>query len=304
MLGASTRRLAAAVGLLWLGHAPAVLAQTADDADNTIVVTARTPEQTQRFVEQMSIAPGTADQLARWDQEICTSVVGLPQRQGQFLADHIARRALELGLRPGGPGCHGNLAVFVSADANAMARQLFEQDRSLFAYHQENNVNTLGQIAFEDFLNTPRAVRWWHVAQTIGADGNPLSGDASVGGISNAPVARSSGSRLNSDTRQDFNRAIIIVDASRVGGVQLATLADYIAMVALAQVNPSADTSAFPTIMNVFAERPAGAPAPTAMTEWDLAFLNALYSSTRHAANVQQQQREIARRMQSGQGAS
>jgi hypothetical protein len=190
------------------------------------------------------------------------------------------------------------VAVFVVPDANATARQLFEEDRALFGYRSENNVSTLGQAAFEEFLETSRPVRWWHVAQTIGADGNPLSGDASAGGITNAPVARSTGTRLRSETRQDFARVFVIVDARQVGSMQVATLADYIAMVVLAPIDPHANTSAFSTILNAFADN---GQAATAMTESDLAFLDGLYNATRYAPNVQQQQSEIASRMLSGQ---
>jgi hypothetical protein len=282
-----------AAALFWAAPLSGALAQTQSEP---IIVTGRTPETTQAFVEQVAAAPEAADQLARWDREICTSVVGLPARQGQYLADHIAQRAFAVGLQPGAPGCHGNVAVFVTSDSDAMARRLFEEDPDLFAYRSENNVSTLGQAAFEQFLSSQRPVRWWHVAHTVGADGISLSGDASAGGISNAAVARSRGSRLSNDTRQDLARVVIIVDARRVGGVQLSALADYVAMVALAQIDPFADTSSYPTVLNLFTP-PAGASPVTAMSDWDLAFLDGLYNASRHAVSAQQQEREIVRRM-------
>jgi hypothetical protein len=242
-----------------------------------------------------------ADQLARWDREICTSVAGLPARQGQFLADRIAQRALALGLQPGEPGCQGNVAVFVTNDSDAVARQLFEQDQSLFAYLGGGGLVTMGRAAFDEFLSSQRPVRWWHVAETVGADGLSLHGDAAQGGFSNAPMARSQGTRLRNETRQDFARVIIIVDARRVGAANLAALGDYIAMVALAQIDPSADTSAFPTVLNLFT---APANAVTGMSDWDVAYLDGLYNATRSAVSAQQQQREITRRMLSGGGSS
>lgn len=282
-----------ASALLCLAPLSGASAQTQSDA---IVVTGRTPEHAQAFVEAVAAAPEAANQLARWDREVCTSVVGMPARQGQFLADHIARRALTLGLQPGAPGCHGNVAIFVTADSDAMARRLFEEDERLFAYRSETNLSTLGQAAFQQFLTSDRPVRWWHVAEAFSADGISLSGDASSGGISNAAVARSRGSRLSSDVRQDLARVIVIVDARRVGGVQLSALADYISMVALAQIDPWADTGAYPTILNLFAsDAPAG--AVSAMSDWDLAYLDGLYGATRHAVSAQQQEREIARRV-------
>jgi hypothetical protein len=286
------RTLLAATALLCLSPAGAALAQTTQ-AD-TIVVTGRTPEQTQSFVERIAAVP-TADQLARWDRQICPSVAGLPARQGQFLADRIAQRAFALGLQAGEAGCQGNVAVFVTNDSDAMARQMFEQDPSLFAYLGGGGLVTLGRGAFDDFLNSQRPVRWWHVSETIGADGRALHGDASQGGFSNAPMARAQGTRLRNETRQDFARVIIIVDARRVGSANLAALADYIAMVALAGIDPGADTSAFPTVLNLFNAPPGSAVA--GMTDWDLGYLDGLYNATRAAVSAQQQQREIARRM-------
>jgi hypothetical protein len=166
----------------------------------------------------------------------------------------------------------------------------------------DSNVHTLGQGALDDFLQTPRAVRWWHVAETMTADGIALSGDASTGGLGNVPTARSSGSRLSGDTREDLRQAIIIIDAGRVAGVQLATLADYVAMVTLAQINPRAAASENPSIMNAFNGDRAAQNAPAELTAWDQAFLSGLYRAQRSPATAQQHRRDIARRMTGGSG--
>lgn len=294
MLDPKMRRLATAVTFFLLAPLPSALAQTPPD----IVVTGVRPEQTQTFVQQVAAVSPMADQLARWDSSVCTSVAGMPARQAQFLADRIAQRAAAVGLRPGGPGCVPNVAVFVTADSDTFARQLFEQDRTMFAYYQTNGVSTLGQGALDDFLTTSRAVRWWHVSETYGANGISLAGDASRGGMENAPAVRSNGSRLSSDTREDLVQAIIVIDARRVQGAQLAALADYVAFVALAQINPNAATSEYPTILNLFNGAQVNASGPDALTQWDQAFLDALYKTTRNAPNQRQQQAEIARRMQ------
>ena len=293
MFDPKMRRLATALSFFLLAPIPHALAQTAPD----IVVTGVRAEQTQSFVEQVAAASPMADQLPRWDNMICTSVAGMPARQGQFVADRIAQRAANLGLQPGGPGCQANVAVFVTGDSDTFARQLFEQDRQLFHYLQTNNVSTMGQGALDDFLDTPRAVRWWHVSETYGENGLSLDGDASQGGMSNAPMARTSGTRLSSATREDLTQVIIIIDARRVQGAQLASLADYVAFVALAQINPHAATADYPTIMNLFEGAQVRAGGPTALTQWDQAFLDALYKAQRNAVTPGQQRHEIARRM-------
>lgn len=296
MLDPNMRRLATALSFFLLAPLPGALAQTAPD----IVITGVRPEQTQSFVQQLAAISPMADQLPRWDAMVCTSVAGMPARQAQFLADRIAQRAAAVGLQPGGPGCVPNVAIFVTGESDTFARQLFEQDRTLFAYFQSNGVSTLGQQALDDFLSTPRAVRWWHVSETFGADGMSLAGDASRGGLENAPAVRSNGSRLSGNTREDLMQAIVIIDARRVQGVQLASLADYVALVALAQINPHAATAEYPTILNLFEGTQVNASGPAALTQWDEAFLDALYKSARNASNQRVQQNEIARRMNGG----
>lgn len=289
--------VAAALVAAALAGAPAALAQT---PNNDIVVTALSREQAQSFVSHLSAAPPSVDQMGRWDEAICVGVAGLPARQGQFIADRVAQRAYQVGLQPGEPGCAPNISIVVAPDGSAAAQRMFEQDESLFAYRYETGVATLGQEAFTRFLNTDRPVRWWHVTRTMSADGEPIGSGGTTpamtqGGFDGAQTVRSNGSMLRQTTRQDFSRVVIIIDGRNAGSVQLSALADYVAMVALAQINPEADTSSFPTILNLFSAGDGAAPA--GLTAWDLAYLDALYKADRDAASVTQQQADMARRM-------
>jgi hypothetical protein len=289
--------VAAALVAAALAGAPAAIAQTSTD---DIVVTGLSRDRAQSFVSQLSATPPSVDQMGRWDQAVCVGVAGLPARQGQFIADRVAQRAYQVGLRPGEPGCAPNISIVVAPDASVAAQRMFEQNESLFAYRYETGVATLGQEAFTRFLNTDRPVRWWHVTRTMSADGEPIGSGGvtpsmSQGGFDGAQTVRSNGSMLRQATRQDFGRVVIIIDGRSAGTVQLAALADYVAMVALAQVNPEGDTSSFPTVLNLFSV--TGGAAPTGLTAWDLAYLDALYKADRDASSVTQQQADIARRM-------
>jgi hypothetical protein len=114
------------------------------------------------------------------------------------------------------------------------------------------------------------------------------------------PISNLTGtaSLLSRTTRRDLSRSFIIVDAAQLKGIRAAPLADYVAMATLAQLDPAADTSGYPSILNLFRLRDAGKTLPTGMTEWDLAYLRGLYSSEREAATVGRQESDIARAMQ------
>jgi hypothetical protein len=287
-------------------------AQPEATAQPDIVITGVRPEQIQAFVEQVSAVPPAADQIARWDDNICMSVAGLSEEQGQHVVDRISYRAEAIGLDAGREGCRPNVFIFFANDADDFARRLFDERKSLFAYYHEEHIVTLGQLALADFVETPRPVRWWHVTQTRGADGDRLgSSQASnnsppppemdalqppdADSLQGAQAVRSYGTRVRAVQRQDFNRVIIIVDGERAAGYPVDAIADYVAMVTLAQIDPQAQTRDYPTILNLFADDPENASFE--MTNWDVAYLDGLYRSTRNAASATQQVRDISRRM-------
>jgi hypothetical protein len=120
---------------------------------------------------------------------------------------------------------------------------------------------------------------------------------ARSGGFRNAQIVRQNDAgRLRGTTRQDFSRVIIIVDAERAAGKQFSALADYVAMAALAQLNPESDMSQYATILNMF--DPGASTA--AMTDWDVAYLQGLYNAPRASRNSRQQEAAIARTMGGG----
>jgi hypothetical protein len=309
------KRTAAVLAMLAAMAAGAAAAQT--NSAEIVVTAEQVRERANAYTEAIALAPTSAEQYARWDQEICPRVAGLPAADAQALIDHIARRAHELGIDTGAAGCQPNLVIMFAPNGNTVAREIVDTRRDLMGYYGEENTITAGRDALEAFANTSRPVRWWHVSQTMSADGRALgdrqaqragagadsaaanaaaeAGGPPIGGgqFEGASAVRSTGQRTRRDTRQDLSFALVIVDAPSVAAAPPQATADYVAMAALAQLNPDADMSAFPSILNLF--RP-GQQALTGMTEWDAAFLQGLYR-TRRESGARQQRSDIARRM-------
>ncbi|NBW14020.1 MAG: hypothetical protein EBR82_39080, partial [Caulobacteraceae bacterium] len=98
-----------------------------------------------------------------------------------------------------------------------------------------------------------------------------------------------SASRLSTQIVDDSKRSFIIVDVSKTGGVSLTQLADYLAMVSLAQINPEADTGSYLSILNLFDD-----PMQTeGLTQWDMAYLQGLYDTVRTRQNRNSARTEI-----------
>lgn len=275
-----------------LAMATPALAQEAEP--DIVVVGERLQEMVRSFVGEVAEAPGSERQMARWDRSICPLVAGLPQQQMQYMADRIAQRAHQVGLQPQGSGCRANILIFVTPDASVLAEGIVEEYRTLVAYYSTNGVNTLGRGPLEEFATSSAPVRWWHVNETVTGDGQSVAGDSHGSMVMRTTQAPS---RVRRTTRQDFLRVLIIVDARQANGVTFQALSDYLAMVALAQLDPEGETTGTPTILNLFKARDSGGVIPAAMTEWDEAYLDGLYNARRTAPNDLWQRRDITERM-------
>lgn len=287
----------AAVAALMLGGQPASTPPPATSAPPTtvdeVVVTAARPGETVRnFVADVAAPVQGERQLARWDRSICPGVAGMRGRYAQVMLDRIAVAAYRVGLDVGEPGCRPNVLIFATSDSTALARDIVENNQRLVSFYGDMG-NTGGRAALRDFENTPRPVRWWHVTRTMTSDGFQVS----RGQDEPTQVTVRGSGRIRRNTRQDFDRVVIVLDVSRAQGVPFGAISDYIAMVALAQLDPTADTHGYPTVLNLFAEHAAGATPPTGLTDWDVAYLQGLYGARRDARNTGQQVDDITRTM-------
>lgn len=252
------------------------LAQENPPEEEVIVQGAGLDEAIRSFVGAVTVEAGRTDQVAVWGGRLCIGVMGMRGAQAQAVIDQIATRADTLDITLGEPGCPPNLLIIFTTDSDTVARVLVEEYRRAFAYHSTDGV-TRGRAALEDFAATSRAVRWWHVSAAaddtgaVAVDRNGLGGPPAV-------TTSAGGSRIENPTHQTFTRAIVVVDTARVAGMRVDALADYIAMASLAQLDPNADTSAYPTILNAFRD---GAPgnARLTLTDWDEAYLAGLYDA-------------------------
>ena len=130
------------------------------------------------------------------------------------------------------------------------------------------------------FIATPRAVRVWDISVETNADGLPL-------GTQERYV-----SRLSRYSIWTLSHVFVVVDRARLQGITRGQLADYVALVGLADLKPGAKLGDARTILKLFDGAPQSAPA--GMSDWDRAFLKSLYS-TEQTSKLQRSQ--IARSM-------
>jgi len=235
--------------------------------------------------------------MARWQESVCPLVSGLSQREGDFILGRVSEIARAADVPLAGEHCRANLFILVNREPQALLR----------AMDKRNPVFTFGAATpsvIDHFIETPRAVRVWYHHLEKTPEGLPLltislpqldDREALVPGPGGIPIAvpnpeplpgvSSSGgsniwaqaSHLTLNTVWTIYRVFVVVDLTELQGVSLGQLADYAAMVGLAEVSPSAHLGDAPTILTLFDRTPQSAAA--GMTDWDRAFLKAWYAS-------------------------
>lgn len=259
-----------------LGSAPALAnAQAqpeppAEEVDEVTVIARPLREAVQSFVEEVGVAQREQN-LARWDRRICVGVANMTPRYAQAMVDQVSAVAMVVGLRAGEPGCRPNIMILADSNGDNLARALVAEDPQVFRPDIGNT--NLGQDALEHFQSSGAPVRWWQVTYTRTAQFGVTA------------------SRIRESHEEGLGHVIIILDTTRIGTVSFASLADYVSMVSLAQVDARLDAQGYDSVFNLFEP---GADRTQRMTDWDLAYLRALYATRGDAADPDRQQREMA----------
>lgn len=267
-----------------------------------VVVDARRLEAAAEEYVDLIAAPARRRGLARWHDGVCVGVANLENALSQQLADDVSDVARSLGLRAHEPECHPSVLIMATTDAARFAKDFVAVRPVLFRVGSPGMDR--GKSALRDFTTADRPVRWWHVSMPINSEtGMPavrMPGEvngAAVGPgavMDYAPITDvNAPSRLSTQYVDVLKRVFIIVDVDRLNGATAGQLGAYLAMVAMAQIDPEADTSQFDTILNLF-EDPAS--APPGLSGWDRAYLEGLYGpgSESHRINQRSQVQAVA----------
>jgi len=230
------------------------------------------------FLEEVA-APARARGYARWHRDVCVSVTNLPGEAAQYIVDRISAAALDVGLAPGEPGCLPQVNIIFAADGRQLAANMVERDPRLFRPVAGNAGMDLGLEALHDFMESDRPVRWWHVSLPIAVHTGVAAIELPHSPCYSPPrcypwVPVAGPSRVHSGIRDDLLYVIIIVDASALKGTTWQQIADYLAVVSLAQIDPRTEPEEFDTILNLF----SNPRAYSGLTDWDQNYLHALYT--------------------------
>ena len=242
----------------------------------TVTIQARRDREIKRQITKFvsgGIVTYVDDSLERWNTPICPLVAGLPSKPAEFIRARVSQVARDSHAPLGSEHCAPNLVVVITNEPDLLLEEWNKRER-LF-----NTCHGLGPV--RRFLHSRQPVRVFYNAK-LTSTGGPGAGALTLAGV-NGPVSSDCGDTASTvDTWvhrgfvQELTSVIIVVDGRQTANLSMGQLADYIAMVGLAQIRLQADTGTAPSILHLFQ---GSGPQPPGLSPWDEAFLQSLYST-------------------------
>ncbi|MGZ3275994.1 MAG: hypothetical protein ACXU82_13580 [Caulobacteraceae bacterium] len=239
--------------------------------------------QSYRFVEKnVAIGNPEIDQVTRWRGPVCVQVVGLVPNQNEQIQARIAEVAKAVDLRVGKAGCHANIEVVFTDKPQAVMDTVYNRREYMLGYNHRHLGYRLKTVA--------RPIQAWHVTATVGGwgwggygvDYGPgqmtLHSEVIDDPDNHPPNGCGESPAFTSCLQGVFKNVFVVVDNKFLGDNSLGLVADYLAMVTLAQPNSLDGCNEFPSVIDLFAK--AGCPdreTPEGLTPADAAFLTSLY---------------------------
>jgi hypothetical protein len=238
----------------------------------TVTITAKQQQelierQISKFVSSITLS-ARDESLARWQVPICPLVAGMRRDAGEFVLARLSEVARNAGAPLAPEQCTPNFLVILTSEPDLLLKKWWARNPRLF-----NDERGIGGI--HHFVNTHRPVRVWYNA-TSECVGGPETNYVGNGGVVYATCSHGVlGSRLTWASMKRITLAIVVADTGLVKDLGVGQLADYIAMVGMAQIRESAKPGDAPTILRLFSE--SGEARPKGLSPWDQAFLKSLY---------------------------
>jgi len=294
-----------AIALLTVSAATAQPARPA--AENVTVTSTKSREVLEKFVEAFAAPTRMTEKLSRWEDGICPVAVGLPAGFTTF----VTKRMKDVARQVGAPAnekesCAHNIAVVFTTKPQAFLDTI-RKKQPWFLGYSDNSAQT------DKLAMVTHPIQAWYMTATKDWRGDTDVDNAKGGSLDmtvqgfldptrimsmTMPFAHFrnvTGWRLGDGLHSAFHDVIIVVDPSKLVDYEIGSLADYIAMLALAQLHSLDTCQQLSSIVNMLA---AGCDRKVnALTDNDIAYLRGLYKMNADMT-LRSQQDEVAFQME------
>jgi hypothetical protein len=247
------------------------------------------------YVRSLGVAKGDRA-IARWIEPICPKVLGISVEHAELVEARFLKTAQRAEVPIAIGNCKPNIIISFAANASAIVKKMQAKKASTF---REVPVGNRGAL-----LDDNAPVRWWYSTEVRSSDGNSLvemqppgvqmdGGGALPTGSNGQTLSLYNSSIISTQTARALRSATIIIDVNLVNRATLDAVADYAALVGLAEIDFVTNVgsrSIYESIMSLFYEN----STVLELTKWDEKFLHELYSIPLDRAARYQRGRLIA----------
>ena len=251
-------------------------------------------EQIKSFVESRAAPTFRLGTVARWEEAICPTAMGLKPDFLKF----VIHRVQDIAAQVGAPvskiaSCKSNVEIVFTTRPQGLLDEIRQEHPAYLGYYDN------GEQA-DHLATVTHSVQAWYMTATIDLRGKVFvdsrKAEGACMGINCPNNYEVTGSRLNSGLRSGLHHAIIVADPVKLVRYEIGTLADYIAMLVLAQPRALDDCVPLPSILNLLAPGCAAAAAIQAIGDSDIGYLRGIYHMTADGT-LRDQKDEIAYQM-------
>ena len=281
---------------------PAALAQPAPLPQENITVTAiQLREMVEKFAKTFITPTKLTGKIARWDNGICPVAVGQSPQSTAFVTARVKAIAAAAGAPVSdSASCTPNIEIVFTSAPQDLLDNIRKNDPDYVGYAETSSQR-------EKLAAVTHPIQAWYETETVDlrgtrrvdsgrrlGTGSVISNFTARGGGNRDPIylpdatyARTTGNHINDGARSAFHHIIIAVDTKKLAGQNFVALADTIALLALAQLNSLDACQQLPSVVNITA--PDCDHRVDGMTQYDLAYLEALYGISADKSLVFQQ---------------
>jgi hypothetical protein len=292
--------------LLILAMPSLALAEVARPSTESVTVTGTRDRQVlDNFVHSFAAPARMTGKLSRWEEGICPITVGLRPSATKFITQRVKDVAAQVGAPvDSSETCRPNIGIVFTTAPQALMDNVREKQPWFLGY-SDNSAKTA------KLATVTRPIQSWYMTATKDLMGNIAMDSARRNGVGlripcpgcpggdiylqNAISPIVSGSRLGDGLHSILFDVVIVVDPTKLVEYEIGSLADYIAMLALTQLNSLDTCQQLPSIVNMLATNCEN--KASALTDNDLAYLRGLYGMN-GGLNLGTQKDQIAYRME------
>jgi hypothetical protein len=246
------------------------------------------------FVHKLTVAPNPeVDQIDRWRDPVCVEVLGVQADQAALIKTRIESVAGSLGLPKTSANCSANVEILFTGRPQAMMDAVAQRREQLLGYYYRHDGVHLKTVT--------RPIQAWYVSATVGSSSYPTNFpwrlEIRDDQDNQVPTGCGNSHIFTVCLQSVLKNVLVVADSKAVEGKDAGMVADYLAMLTLAQPKSLDGCNALASVIDAFAKSACdGREAPQGLTPGDAAYLTALYQADPEATKWSQQA-DIAGRM-------